>query len=110
MLRAGMATADSLAGSGSLLKGQLSFSSRQGSLMSQISEMDSEEVGGSSPEAAGGGRGYIPGYPMGSGWEDSSALMADNLSGMKRPRDSSEPGQVRGFYQHFPFLVTSVAN
>ena len=108
MLRAGMATADSLAGSGSLLKGQLSFSSRQGSLMSQISEMDSEEVGGSSPEAAGGGRGYIPGYPMGSGWEDSSALMADNLSGMKRPRDSSEPGQVRGFYQHFPFLVTSM--
>jgi len=106
MLRAGMATADSLAGSGSLLKGQLSFSSRQGSLMSQISEMDSEEVGGSSPEAAGGGRGYIPGYPMGSGWEESSALMSDNLSSMKRPRDSSEPGQVRGLlYQHFPFLV-----
>ncbi|XP_066390967.1 transcription factor bHLH130-like isoform X1 [Miscanthus floridulus] len=93
MLRAGMATADSLAGSGSRLKGQLSFSSRQGSLMSQISEMDSEEVGGSSPEAAGGGRGYIPGYPMGSGWEDSSALISDNLSSMKRPRDSSEPGQ-----------------
>ncbi|CAD6217648.1 unnamed protein product [Miscanthus lutarioriparius] len=93
MLRAGMATADSLAGSGSRLKGQLSFSSRQGSLMSQISEMDSEEVGGSSPEAAGGGRGYIPGYPMGSGWEESSALMSDNLSSMKRPRDSSEPGQ-----------------
>ncbi|XP_008670486.1 transcription factor bHLH130 isoform X2 [Zea mays] len=97
MLRAGMATADSLAGSGSRLKGQLSFSSRQGSLMSQISEMDSEEVGGSSPEAAGGGRGYIPGYPMGSGsgWEDSSALMSDNLSGLKRPRDSSEPGQFQ---------------
>jgi hypothetical protein len=92
-----MATADSLAGGGSRLKGQLSFSSRQGSLMSQISEMDSEEVGGSSPEASGGGgRGYIPGYPMGSGWEDSSALLSDNLSGVKRPRDSSEPGQVRG--------------
>ncbi|KAL5678063.1 hypothetical protein ACJX0J_014194, partial [Zea mays] len=101
MLRAGMATADSLAGSGSRLKGQLSFSSRQGSLMSQISEMDSEEVGGSSPEAAGGGRGYIPGYPMGSGsgWEDSSALMSDNLSGLKRPRDSSEPGQSRITHQ-----------
>ncbi|CAD6223522.1 unnamed protein product [Miscanthus lutarioriparius] len=106
MLRAGMATADSLAGSGSLLKGQLSFSSRQGSLMSQISEMDSEEVGGSSPEAAGGGRGYIPGYPMGSGWEDSSALMADNLSGMKRPRDSSEPGQ-NGLTHQFRLPKTS---
>jgi hypothetical protein len=104
MLRAGMsmgfrdgssaATADSLAGGGSRLKGQLSFSSRQGSLMSQISEMDSEEVGGSSPEAAGGGRGYIPGFPMGPGWEDSSSLMPDNFSGMKRPRDSLEPGQV----------------
>lgn len=104
MLRAGMsmgfrdgtsaATADSLAGGGSRLKGQLSFSSRQGSLMSQISEMDSEEVGGSSPEAGGGSRGYIPGYSMGSGWEDSSSLMSENLSGMKRPRDSLEPGQV----------------
>ena len=106
MLRAGMgvggfrngasaaAAADSPSGGGRL-KGQLSFSSRQGSLMSQISEMGSEELGGSSPEGAGGGRGYIPGYPMSSGWEDSSSLMSENLSGMKRPRDSSEPGQVR---------------
>ncbi|XP_066330845.1 transcription factor bHLH130-like isoform X2 [Miscanthus floridulus] len=95
---AGGGTTDSLAGGGGgsgRLKGQLSFSSRQGSLMSQISEMDSEEVGGSSPEAAGGGRGaYIPGYPMSSaGWdESSSALVSDSLSGMKRPPDSSEPG------------------
>ncbi|KAG0524583.1 hypothetical protein BDA96_07G223900 [Sorghum bicolor] len=99
---AGGAATDSLAGGGGgggsgsgRLKGQLSFSSRQGSLMSQISEMDSEEIGGSSPEAAAGGRGgYIPGYPMSSaGWDDSSsALMSDSLSGMKRPRDSSEPG------------------
>ncbi|TKW35230.2 hypothetical protein SEVIR_2G360800v4 [Setaria viridis] len=118
MLRAGMsmgfrdgssaaaATADSLAGGGSRLKGQLSFSSRQGSLMSQISEMDSEEVGGSSPEAAGGGRGYIPGYPMGSGWEDSSSLMSENLSGMKRPRDSLEPGQ-NGLMHQFSLPKTS---
>ncbi|XP_035816480.1 transcription factor bHLH130 isoform X3 [Zea mays] len=107
MLRAGMATADSLAGGGSRLKGQLSFSSRQGSLMSQISEMDSEEVGGSSPEASGGGgRGYIPGYPMGSGWEDSSALLSDNLSGVKRPRDSSEPGQS-GLTHQFSVPKTS---
>jgi len=94
---AGAAATDSLAGGGGSgrLKGQLSFSSRQGSLMSQISEMDSEDVGGSSPEAAAGGRGaYIPGYPMSSAeWDDSSsALVSDSLSGMKRPRDSSEPG------------------
>lgn len=109
MLRAGMgvgfrngassgaAAADSPSGAGGRLKGQLSFSSRQGSLMSQISEMGSEELGGSSPEGAGGGgRGYIPGYPMSSGWEDTSSLMSENLSGsgIKRHRDSSEPGQV----------------
>ncbi|CAL5086168.1 unnamed protein product [Urochloa decumbens] len=116
MLRAGMsmgfrdgssaATADSLAGGGSRLKGQLSFSSRQGSLMSQISEMDSEEVGGSSPEGAGGSRGYIPGYPMGSGWEDSSSLMSENISGIKRSRDSLEPGQ-NGLTHQFSLPKTS---
>ncbi|CAO2184200.1 unnamed protein product [Urochloa humidicola] len=107
MLRAGMgvggfrngatapAAADSPSGGGRL-KGQLSFSSRQGSLMSQISEMGSEELGGSSPEGAGGGggRGFIPGYPMSSG------------SGMKRPRDSSEPGQS-GLTQQFSLPKTS---
>jgi hypothetical protein len=110
MLRAGMgfsngssaAAADSPAAGGRRLKGQLSFSSRQGSLMSQISEMESEELGGSSPEAAGGGRGFISGYAMGSGWEDSSSPMTDNISGMKRPRDSSEPGQVRAHPLPFP--------
>ncbi|KAG2637626.1 transcription factor bHLH130-like isoform X2 [Panicum virgatum] len=116
MLRAGMsmgfrdgssaATAESLAGGGSRLKGQLSFSSRQGSLMSQISEMDSEEVGGSSPEAAGAGRGYIPRYAMGSGWEESSSFMSENLSGMKRPRDSLEPEQ-NGLAQQFSLPKTS---
>nr|CAB3483431.1 unnamed protein product [Digitaria exilis] len=121
MLRAGMgvgfrngassaaAAADSPSGGGRL-KGQLSFSSRQGSLMSQISEMGSEELGGSSPEGAGGGgRGYIPGYPMSSGWEDTSSLMSsENLSGsgMKRPRDSSEPGQS-GLTQQFSLPKTS---
>ncbi|CAL5001304.1 unnamed protein product [Urochloa decumbens] len=119
MLRAGMgvggfrngataaaAAADSPSGPGRL-KGQLSFSSRQGSLMSQISEMGSEELGGSSPEGAGGaGRGFIPGYPMSSGWEDTSSLMSENLSGMKRPRDSSEPGQS-GLTQQFSLPKTS---
>jgi hypothetical protein len=104
------AAADSPAAAGSRLKGQLSFSSRQGSLMSQISEMESEELGGSSPEGAGGGRGFIPGYTMGSGWEDSSPLMTDNMSGMKRPRDTSEPGQVRARPHpvHFHFLVADL--
>jgi hypothetical protein len=115
MLRAGMgftngssaAAADSpAAAGGSRLKSQLSFSSRQGSLMSQISEMENEELGGSSPEGAGGGRGFIPGYPIGSGWEDSSSLMTENMSGMKRPRDSLESGQVRARHPvHFHFLL-----
>jgi hypothetical protein len=102
MLRAGMsagfrngAAAAGVDSSGSRLKGQLSFSSRQGSLMSQISEMGSEDLGGSSPEASGGGRGYIPGYPMGAGWEESP-LMSENMSsGVKRQRESAEPAQVR---------------
>ncbi|KAJ1269091.1 hypothetical protein BS78_07G184100 [Paspalum vaginatum] len=93
-------------GGGSRLKGQLSFSSRQGSLMSQISEMGSEELGGSSPEASGRG-GYIPGYPMSSGWEDSSSLMSESLTGMKRPRDSSEPGQQNGLAHQFSLPKTS---
>ena len=123
MLRAGMAAAgggvgfrnganaaaaaDSPGGSGGRLKGQLSFSSRQGSLMSQISEMDSEELGGSSPEGAGGGgggggRGYLSGYPMSSGWEESSLMSDTNISGVKRQRDSSEPSQVR--FTKFPSI------
>uniref|UniRef100_A0A0E0LWP7 BHLH domain-containing protein n=1 Tax=Oryza punctata TaxID=4537 RepID=A0A0E0LWP7_ORYPU len=89
------AAADSPGGSGGRLKGQLSFSSRQGSLMSQISEMGSEELGGSSPEGGGGGRGYLSGYPMSSGWEESS-LMSESISGVKRQRDSSEPPQNGG--------------
>ncbi|KAL5221084.1 hypothetical protein ABZP36_025797 [Zizania latifolia] len=110
MLRAGMAggvgfrngtsaaAADSPGGSGGRLKGQVSFSSRQGSLMSQISEMGSEELGGSSPEGAGGGRGFLSGYPMSSGWEESS-LMSESPSGVKLPRDSSEPTQNGGLHQ-----------
>ncbi|KAL6858923.1 hypothetical protein ACP4OV_017925 [Aristida adscensionis] len=114
LLRAGMgvgfrngaaaAAADS-PGAGRL-KGQLSFSSRQGSLMSQISEMDSEELGGSSPEGAGAGAGgFIPGYSMSSGWDDSPPLMPESLSGMKRPRDSSE--QQDGLAHQFSLPKTS---
>ncbi|KAM0883769.1 hypothetical protein ACQ4PT_031421 [Festuca glaucescens] len=117
MLRAGMGgafrngaanagAAGAVDSSGSRLKGQLSFSSRQGSLMSQISEVGSEDLGGSSPEASGGGRGYIPGYPMGAGWEESS-LMSENMSsGVKRQRESAEPAQ-NGLAHQFSLPKTS---
>jgi len=102
MLRAGMAVGGFRNGvvGDARLKGQLSFPSRQGSVMSQISEVGSEELdGGGSPEAAGSNgaaRGYggIPGYPMGGG---SSGAWADEQSptssGAKRPRDSGPAPQ-----------------
>lgn len=95
------------------LKGQLSYSSRQGSVMSQISEMGSEELagGGSSPEAGSNGaavaRSYsgIPagaGYPMDGGWDDASP----NLPGEKRPRDGAAhaPPPPNGHHQLAPQL------
>ncbi|XP_073010253.1 transcription factor bHLH130-like [Typha latifolia] len=52
-------------------KGQISFSSRQNSgFMSQMSDISIPEDG----------------YPMGS-WEDSSTLLSDNFSALKRARD-----------------------
>jgi hypothetical protein len=100
MLRAGMGGGGGY-GSGNgdaRLRGQLSFSSRQGSVMSQISEMASEELGGGSDgdEAGSNGaaaRGYggIPGYPMGGGggggWDDPSPSPSLSPGAMKRPRD-----------------------
>ncbi|XP_008795725.1 transcription factor bHLH130-like [Phoenix dactylifera] len=76
-------------------KGQISFSSRQNSsagLMSQISEIGSECMGGRSPEDGnlgvgnGGGRCYMPGFPAAS-WDDSP-LLSDNYSGLKRAREA----------------------
>ncbi|KAM3276193.1 hypothetical protein ACQJBY_044531 [Aegilops geniculata] len=112
MLRAGMAGGG--AGGGGYrngdarLKGQLSFSSRQGSVMSQISEMVSEELGdgdSGGDEAGSNGAGYggIPGYPVvapssGAGWDEPSPspspslLTSDGLSGpaaKRRPRDGA---------------------
>ncbi|CAN6211099.1 unnamed protein product [Urochloa humidicola] len=101
MLRAGMAAGGGGFRNGGVsdarLKGQLSFSSRQGSVMSQISEVGSEELdGGSSPEApAGGYGGGIPaGYAVGGGGGSSSGAWTTDeaspptSSGTKRPRDS----------------------
>ncbi|RLN35597.1 hypothetical protein C2845_PM03G01460 [Panicum miliaceum] len=108
MLRAGMAGGfRNGAVSYARLKGQLSFSSRQGSVMSQISEVGSEELdGGGSPEAAGSNgaaRGYsgVPGYPMGGSsgaWTDEQSPTS---SGAKRPRDSG-PAPQNGRQQQQP--------
>ncbi|XP_010928471.1 uncharacterized protein [Elaeis guineensis] len=112
------------------LKGQISFSSRQNSspgLMSQISEIGSEGMGGRSPEESnlgvgnGGGRGYIPGFPVAS-WDDSP-LLSDSYSGLKRAReaegkliaglDQSNPqneeirNHVSGLTHHFSLPKTS---
>ncbi|CAL5063733.1 unnamed protein product [Urochloa decumbens] len=102
MLRAGMAAGGFIRNGGvsdERLKGQLSFSSRsrQGSVMSQISEVGSEELdGGSSPEAGGNGGGIPAGYAMGgAGGSSSGAWTTDEASpptssgaAAKRPRDS----------------------
>nr|XP_010913124.1 transcription factor bHLH130 [Elaeis guineensis] len=86
---------DSMGDGTNRLKCQISFSSRQDSstgLMSQISEIGSEGMGGSSPEKSnlvagnGGGRCYIPGFPVAT-WDDSP-LLSDNYSGLKRAREA----------------------
>uniref|UniRef100_A0ACD5YEF5 Uncharacterized protein n=1 Tax=Avena sativa TaxID=4498 RepID=A0ACD5YEF5_AVESA len=112
------------------LKGQLSFSSRQGSVMSQISEMVSEELGGggSDDDEAGsngaprGGPygGIIPGYPMGAspgGWDEPSPSpspslpLSDGLSAgpTKRPRDpaAAKNGASRQLKQQFSLPAAS---
>ncbi|KAK1282942.1 hypothetical protein QJS10_CPB22g01426 [Acorus calamus] len=84
-------------GSTSRLKGQISFSSRQGSttgMMSQISELGSDggEDGNcdSNGGGGGGGRCYIPGFPITS-WDDAT-LVGDGYGGggLKRGRDMDE--------------------
>jgi len=116
MLRAGMAGGfRNGVVSDARLKGQLSFSSRQGSVMSQISEVGSEELdGGGSPEAAGSNgaaRGYsgIPGYPMGGAsgaWTDEQSPTS---SGAKRPRDSGPPPQNGQQQQQQPPLAPQLS-
>ncbi|XP_037442342.1 transcription factor bHLH130-like [Triticum dicoccoides] len=129
MLRAGMGGA---AGGGGYrngdtrLKGQLSFSSRQGSVMSQISEMVSEELGdgdSGDDEAGSNGAGYggIPGYPVvapsaGAGWDEPSPspspslLTSDGLPGpaaKRRPRDGPANGAARQLKPQFSLPVGS---
>ncbi|CAN6182737.1 unnamed protein product [Urochloa humidicola] len=98
MLRAGIAAGGGFRNGGvsdARLKGQLSsFPSRQGSVMSQISEVGSEELdGGSSPEAAAGG---IPGgYTMGGAWTDEQSA-SPTSSCTKRRRDSGGAAPQNG--------------
>ncbi|CAL5087690.1 unnamed protein product [Urochloa decumbens] len=111
MLRAGMAGGGGFRNGvcDARLKGQPSFSSRsrQGSVMSQISEVGSEELdGGSSPEAGGNGGGIPAGYGMGGGGGGSSsgAWTTDEASpptssGAKRPRDSGGAAPQNGAQQ-----------
>ncbi|KAK1259411.1 Transcription factor [Acorus gramineus] len=81
-------------GSTSRLKGQISFSSRQGSstgMMSQISELGSDGgEDGNCDSNGGGGRCYIPGFPITS-WDDAT-LVGDGYGGggLKRGRDMDE--------------------
>ncbi|KAE8784984.1 helix-loop-helix DNA-binding domain containing protein [Hordeum vulgare] len=116
MLRAGMAGGGGGGGyrnGDARLKGQLSFSSRQGSVMSQISEMVGEEMGGggsSGDDDEAGSYGGIPGYPVvapsGTGWDEPSPspppslLTSDGMSGpaaKRRPREAANgrSGQLK---------------
>uniref|UniRef100_A0ACD5XTU6 Uncharacterized protein n=1 Tax=Avena sativa TaxID=4498 RepID=A0ACD5XTU6_AVESA len=124
MLRTGMGGGGGYRNGDARLKGQLSFSSRQGSVMSQISEMVSEELGGggsdddeagsNGPARGGPYGGIIPGYPMGAspgGWDEPSPSpspslpLSDGLSGgpTKRPRDpaAAKNGASRQLKQQF---------
>ncbi|RDY01869.1 Transcription factor bHLH130, partial [Mucuna pruriens] len=81
------------------LKNQISFSPRNASslgMLSQISEIGSEDIEATSPDDDGrhGGSGtgdaqhYGPGFPYGS-WNDTPQL-SENLSGLKRGRSGNE--------------------
>lgn len=128
MLRAGMGGGGGASGGyrngDARLKGQLSFSSRQGSVMSQISEMVSEELGdgGSGDDEAGSNCGYggIPGYPViapsAAGWDEPSPspspslLTSDGLPGpaaKRRPRDGQANGASRQLKPQFSLPASS---
>lgn len=80
--------APSMGDSGGGLKSQLSFSSRQSSLMSQISEMGNEELGGSSPDDSS--QCYMARVPMTS-WDETLLLSGNKLSGT---RSREEEGKM----------------
>ncbi|URE13626.1 Helix-loop-helix DNA-binding domain [Musa troglodytarum] len=71
------------------LRNQISFSSRQNSMMSQISEV----IGGSSPEESSGGRCYMPGFPSNT-W-DTSSLFSGRDDGGKTTTDALNPAELQ---------------
>ncbi|CAD5176711.1 transcription factor bHLH130-like isoform X1 [Musa acuminata AAA Group] len=71
------------------LRNQISFSSRQNSMMSQISEV----IGGSSPEESSGGRCYMPGFPTNT-W-DTSSLFSGRDDGGKTTTDALNPAELQ---------------
>ncbi|KAL2326962.1 hypothetical protein Fmac_020389 [Flemingia macrophylla] len=77
------------------LKNQISFSSRNATslgMLSQISEIESEDIDETSPDDdrrhGGGDTHYGPKFPYGS-WNDTPQL-SENLSGLKRGRNVNE--------------------
>ncbi|WOL12056.1 transcription factor bHLH130 [Canna indica] len=71
------------------LHGQTSFSSRQSSIMSQISEMGSEEEMGRSAPDETSDQCFIQGAPVTS-WEETSLLSGNKFSGLKRGREEEK--------------------
>ncbi|XP_010257364.1 PREDICTED: transcription factor bHLH130-like isoform X1 [Nelumbo nucifera] len=90
------------------LKGQISFSSGTHSSSGPMPQIAEEGIGGSSSDdgsfgnSNAGNRGYIPGFPIGS-WDDS-ALVSENLTGLKRLRDING-GNQNGEAVHRPPML-----
>ncbi|KAK7278853.1 hypothetical protein RJT34_23891 [Clitoria ternatea] len=109
------------------LKNQISFPSRSASslgMLSQISELGSEDIEPTSPDEDDRRQGndngdaqlYGPGFPYGS-WNDTAQL-SENLSGLKRGRSGNEKifcdaqngdlgNQVNSLSHHLSFPKTS---
>ncbi|XP_058071467.1 transcription factor bHLH130-like isoform X3 [Magnolia sinica] len=100
--RAGNGSNREATASTSRLKNQINFLPRQASspgMLSQISEMGSESLGGSSPDDGSlgndngsSGRCYIPGFPM-SSWDDSPL---ENFRSLKRVRSDINEKMIPG--------------
>uniref|UniRef100_A0A1D1YSG5 Transcription factor bHLH130 n=1 Tax=Anthurium amnicola TaxID=1678845 RepID=A0A1D1YSG5_9ARAE len=92
-------------------RGQISLPSRQSSssgFMSQISEIEADNVGGSSPEDGGLGNGvgaaraFIPSFPVAS-W-DNPSVQSDTFSGLRRRASDPLEAQIGDVGCHVPGL------
>ncbi|XP_074589251.1 transcription factor bHLH130-like isoform X2 [Curcuma longa] len=93
----------SVGDSGSRLKNPMSFSSRQSSLMSQISEMGDEELGGSSPDESS--QRYAAGVPMTS-WAETSLLAGNKLSGTGSREEEGKAVELRNHVAGLPHQLS----